>query len=350
METKLWNGERMEDLSAAAVALRQGQLVAFPTETVYGLGGNALDVRAAEKIYGAKGRPSDNPLIVHIYKTEQLAELAAEIPDAARALMAAFWPGPLTLIFPKKDVVPDCVTGGLGTVAVRMPDHPVALKLLQASDLPIAGPSANTSGKPSPTKAEHVWHDLHGKIAGIVDGGACRVGLESTVLDLTGTAPVILRPGAVTKEAIEEWLGPVEEAPPDISSKDAPRAPGMKYTHYAPEAPLYLCQGTGPQIASGLMKEISQCTGQAGLMFSAETLAAFPQAFLSSDAVVVENLGSRTDLEKVCARVFDALRYFDQTGVSIIYTEYFSTASIGAALMNRLHKAAGGQLRKFGCV
>lgn len=348
METKLWNGERMEDLSAAAIALRQGQLVAFPTETVYGLGGNALDVRAAEKIYGAKGRPSDNPLIVHIYRIEQLTELVTEISDAARTLMTAFWPGPLTLIFPKKNVVPDCVTGGLGTVAIRMPDHPVALKLLQAADLAVAAPSANTSGKPSPTKAEHVWHDLHGRIAGIVDGGACRVGLESTVLDLTGKAPVILRPGAVTREAIEEWIGPVAEAPLEASSKEAPRAPGMKYTHYAPEAPLYLCKGSGPQIASGLMKEISQGTGQTGLMFSAETLSAFPQAFLSSEAVVVENLGSRANLEVVAARVFDALRYFDQAGVSIIYTEYFSTASIGAALMNRLHKAAGGQLRNFG--
>ena len=223
-----------EVIQTAAKILQEGGLVAFPTETVYGLGGNGLDSAACEKIYLAKGRPSDNPLILHISEIEELDRIVAEVSPQAKALMDAFWPGPLTMIFKKKDIVPAKATGGLDTVAVRFPNHPVARAIIRAAGLPIAAPSANSSGKPSPTRASHVEYDLNGKIDMIVDGGAAEWGLESTIVDVSDEIPMILRPGAVTKEMIEEVVGQVEIDPAILHKPTAdfkPKAPGMKYTH-----------------------------------------------------------------------------------------------------------------------
>ena len=241
-----------EELKEAAGILRSGGLVAFPTETVYGLGGNALDEDAARKIYAAKGRPSDNPLIAHVSCVEEVAPLVKEIPEAGRKLMEAFWPGPLTMIFPKSEKVPYGTTGGLDTVAVRFPNHPVARAIIRAAGLPIAAPSANSSGKPSPTRASHVEYDLNGKIDMIVDGGAAEWGLESTIVDVSDEIPMILRPGAVTKEMIEAVVGQVEIDPAILHKPTAdfkPKAPGMKYTHYSPKAEVFLVKGEQTAVA-----------------------------------------------------------------------------------------------------
>ncbi len=341
METKLLRGEQERDLQEAARLLRAGETVAFPTETVYGLGANALDADAARKIYAAKGRPSDNPLIVHIYDRAQLEMLTDQISETAEKLMDAFWPGPLTIIFHRRPgAVPDCVTGGLDTVAVRMPNHPVALRLLRMADLPIAAPSANLSGKPSPTAVSHVEHDLSGRIAAIVSGGSCAVGVESTVLDVSGNAPVILRPGGITREQLEAVTGePVIYATPHGSTVETPRAPGMKYTHYAPEAPVYICTGTPEEIAEKIDHRLEVHKGRAGVMLSRQTLRLLQNA----DENLVVNLGSRDDLKQIACNLFAALRYFDDSDVEAIYTEDFPAEHIGVALMNRLDKAAGSK-------
>ena len=232
---------REEDLEEGAAILRQGGLVAFPTETVYGLGANALDEEAAKKIYEAKGRPSDNPLIAHIAGPAELAPLAKEIPEAARKLMEHFWPGPLTMIFRKKEIVPYGTTGGLDTVAVRMPSDPIARKLIAMAGVPVAAPSANLSGRPSPTTADHVWQDMAGRIDMLIDGGPVGIGLESTIVDVTGEIPMILRPGAITLEMLQEVLGRVEIDPAilgPMKEGTRPKAPGMKYRHYAPKADM----------------------------------------------------------------------------------------------------------------
>ena len=338
VQTKMWQGDRPEDISAAAECLKQGELVAFPTETVYGLGANALEETAAQKIYAAKGRPSDNPLIVHIYDKAQLGELVSSVPPKAEALMAAFWPGPLTLVLPRAQAVPDCVTGGLATVGIRMPDHPAALALLKACGLPLAAPSANTSGKPSPTHAEHVYHDLAGRIAGIIDGGPTTVGLESTVLDVTAEPPVILRPGGVTQEAIEHVIGPVEADTSLKAAEEVPKAPGMKYKHYAPEAAVVICQGTPEVIAGQLRAVLSEERRPLGLMISEETAALLGEV---PPEVSVRILGRRSQPETLAHELFDALRWFDDQLAEVIYTESFPDEEIGAALMNRLQKAAG---------
>ena len=241
-----------EVIQTAAKILQEGGLVAFPTETVYGLGGNGLDSAACEKIYLAKGRPSDNPLILHISEIEELDRIVAEVSPQAKALMDAFWPGPLTMIFKKKDIVPAKATGGLDTVAVRFPNHPVARAIIRAAGLPIAAPSANSSGKPSPTRASHVEYDLNGKIDMIVDGGAAEWGLESTIVDVSDEIPMILRPGAVTKEMIEAVVGQVEIDPAILHKPTAdfkPKAPGMKYTHYSPKAEVFLMKGEQTAVA-----------------------------------------------------------------------------------------------------
>ena len=249
METRLVKINNMEDckkdMEEAGELIKAGELVAFPTETVYGLGGNGLLPDAAKKIYAAKGRPSDNPLILHVCDMQMVESLVKEIPDNARRAMEHFWPGPMTVILQKADQVPDCVTGGLDTVAIRMPDHPVALELIRRSGVPIAAPSANTSGRPSPTKAEHVMEDLHGKIPMILDGGAVMVGVESTIIDFTEIVPVILRPGWITKESMEEFLGCEVLMNTSLKASDhgIPRAPGMKYKHYAPKAEMVLVLG-----------------------------------------------------------------------------------------------------------
>ncbi|MDD2499050.1 MAG: L-threonylcarbamoyladenylate synthase, partial [Desulfitobacteriaceae bacterium] len=226
-------------LKRAAQLLRQGEVVAFPTETVYGLGANALEGSAVKKIFIAKGRPSDNPLIVHISSLNQLPPLVKEIPQAARALMKKYWPGPLTLIFPKSEIIPPEITAGLETVAIRMPEHPVAQALIEYAGVPVAAPSANISGKPSPTSGQHVWQDMQGKVAMVLDSGETRVGVESTVLDITRKPPMILRPGGITYEDLQETLGQVE-LDQGTGKMKVPRSPGMKYTHYSPAADVFV--------------------------------------------------------------------------------------------------------------
>lgn len=325
--------ESYPQILQAAQVLQNNELVAFPTETVYGLGANALSDSAVEKIYQAKGRPSDNPLIVHIATKEQLADLVKEIPKMAHQLMEQFWPGPLTLIMEKKDGISKYVTAGLETVAVRMPNHPVALELIKASKLPIAAPSANISGRPSPTTAQHVKEDLMGRIAGIVDSGPTGVGLESTVLDCTSEVPVILRPGGVTKEQLEAVIGPVHIDRGLTEVKVAPKSPGMKYTHYAPKAPLYVVNGSGDFLQK-LVNEASQTGKRVGVLTTEEKLSAY-----KADYIAI--CGSRGDLESVAKHLYDALRSFDDADVDIIYSEIFPTTGIGQAVMNRLMKAAG---------
>ncbi|MEH6956774.1 L-threonylcarbamoyladenylate synthase, partial [Neobacillus drentensis] len=252
MNTKVWKVDKSVDnlesnpqVVDAANFLRDNEVVALPTETVYGLGGNAESDVAVAKIFAAKGRPSDNPLIIHIADKKQLSTFVAEVPDKAEVLMEAFWPGPLTIIFKKKEgVLAESATAGLATIAVRMPDHPVALALLKCCGLPIAAPSANSSGKPSPTNAQHVLDDLNGKIAGVIDGGATGIGVESTVIDCTEAIPVILRPGGVTKEQLKAVIGEVRVDAALTDEAARPKAPGMKYQHYAPNAPLYMVSGT----------------------------------------------------------------------------------------------------------
>ncbi|HSQ34243.1 MAG TPA: L-threonylcarbamoyladenylate synthase, partial [Peptostreptococcaceae bacterium] len=232
----------IDEIKKHANLLKQGATVIFPTETVYGLGANALDERATAKIYEAKGRPSDNPLIVHISEKKDLYELANNISEKAEVVMDKFWPGPLTIIFQKKDIIPNITSGGLNTVAIRMPSHPIAISLIKESGVPIAAPSANISGRPSPTEEKHVYEEMNGRVDGIILGGDCNYGLESTVLDLTSDIPMILRPGSITQEDLEEYLGRVDIDPALIKKEDniVAKAPGMKYTHYSPEADVYI--------------------------------------------------------------------------------------------------------------
>lgn len=329
-----------ETLKEAGNVIRSGGLVAFPTETVYGLGANALDPDAASKIYTAKGRPADNPLIVHIAELEQIYNLAEDVTVPALRVMEAFWPGPLTVILPKKPVIPDQVTGGLKNVAVRMPNHPVALGIIRAAGVPVAAPSANSSGKPSPTVAEHVSEDLNGKIDMIVDGGPCQVGLESTVLDLTADPPVILRPGAITREDLEGVLGHVAEASSckeTLDAETAPKAPGMKYRHYSPEAPVIVVTGEDPnKIFEKIMELIQTYTLQnkkIGLLVPGESIAAYPSDFKYE-------IGTRENPETVARNLFHGLRWLDSQGVDLIIAEGYQETGVGRAVMNRLSKAA----------
>ena len=332
--------EAMEIIQTAAKILQEGGLVAFPTETVYGLGGNGLDGTACEKIYIAKGRPSDNPLILHISEFEELNPIVREISPAAQKLMDAFWPGPLTMVFPKSDIVPEKATGGLDTVAVRFPNHPVARAIIKAAGLPIAAPSANSSGKPSPTRASHVEFDLNGKIDMIVDGGAAEWGLESTIVDVSGEVPMILRPGAVTKEMMEEVVGTVEIDPAILQKPAAdlkPKAPGMKYTHYSPKAEVILVKGE----TTAVVDEINRLAAEdmahglkTGVMATEETKDLYK-------ADIILSLGSRERPEEIGANLFKYLRKFDFLGAERVYSEVFSEEGEGMAIMNRLNKAAG---------
>ncbi|MFD3446693.1 L-threonylcarbamoyladenylate synthase [Microbacteriaceae bacterium 4G12] len=343
MDTKCWvvdnaveNQKSYPQLEEAAVLLRQKEAVAFPTETVYGLGADATSDEAVAKIFAAKGRPSDNPLIVHIATKDQLLHLVEAVPPVAEKLMDSFWPGPLTLIFPKKDGISEKVTAGLSTVAVRMPDHPIALALIKQANVPVAAPSANRSGRPSPTLASHVYEDLQGKIAGIVDGGATGVGVESTVLDCTTEMPVILRPGGVTKEQLEEVIGQVLLDPGLQDETQKPKSPGMKYTHYAPKAPLVIVEGTKVFIQQ-LANEKRNEGYKVGILTTEENLAFY-------DANVVLSCGVRSNLATVAAKLYEVLRSFDAHDVDFIYSESFPMQGIGIAIMNRLIKAAGHQV------
>ncbi len=336
------SGPDGEGIAYAGGVILRGGLVAFPTETVYGLGANALDEAASRKIYAAKGRPSDNPLIVHIAELSALKAIAANVPESALKLAEAFWPGPLTMILQKSRIVPESTTGGLQTVAVRMPNHAVALALIRAGGGYIAAPSANTSGRPSPTKASHVKEDLDGKIDVLIDGGEVGLGLESTIVDLTEKVPVILRPGYISREMLASVLGTVQvdagltESDPLIH----PKAPGMKYRHYAPRASLTIVEGEELAVTekiNALVRKDLDGGEKVGVIASDETIASYP-------AGIVKSLGTRRDERTIARNLYSILREFDQLNVDRIYSEAFLTPVIGQAIMNRLGKAAGHQV------
>ena len=331
-----------EAIARAGEILKRGGLVAFPTETVYGLGGDALNENSSRLIYAAKGRPSDNPLIVHITNMEALKKIVTEIPPAARKLAERYWPGPLTMIFHKSDAVPLATTGGLDTVAVRMPSHKTARAMIDAAGGYIAAPSANRSGRPSPTVARYVIEDLDGLVDMIIDGGEVNIGLESTIIDLTGEVPTILRPGYVTQDMLTETLGPVDvdRTILDANSRQAPKAPGMKYRHYAPKGNLSIVEGEPERVVSYINERISALQKEGrktGVIATDETVARYH----GDD---IKSVGSRQDEEAIARHLFRILREFDDDNIEVMFTESFQTAGIGQAIMNRLLKAAGHQV------
>ena len=332
----------MEAIQRAGRILKEGGLVAFPTETVYGLGGNALDSRSSIKIYAAKGRPSDNPLIVHIADIEKLSEIVTEIPEKAKILAEKYWPGPLTMIFPKTDIVPRETTGGLDSVAVRFPSDRIAQDLIRAAGGFVAAPSANTSGRPSPTMADHVMEDLGDAIDMIIDGGQVGIGLESTIVDFTEEIPVVLRPGYVSLDMIREVLGDVrmDKGLLITDSSVQPKAPGMKYRHYAPQADLTIVEGEMDAVVRVINEFAAEAAAQGrqvGIIATDETRDKYPLG-------VVKSIGSREDEDSIGHHLFEVLREFDHCQVSAIYSEAFFTPRIGQAIMNRLLKAAGHKI------
>jgi L-threonylcarbamoyladenylate synthase len=331
-------------LAEAAELLKSGELVAFPTETVYGLGANALDAKACSKIFQVKGRPQDNPLIVHVANRAVADTVIESWNEFAEICLRCFWPGPLTLVLPKKALVPATVTCGLETVAIRMPKHRVALALLELTGLPIAAPSANISGKPSPTRADHVWQDLHGRIKLIVDTGDCQVGLESTVLDLTSEVPVILRPGGITREDLEKVLGEVRVDQP--AKNQAPKAPGMKYRHYAPNGEMLLVFGPKEKVVSRILTETQKAHRsfkKVGILCTAESAARFYN--LHPELLFV--MGSENLPAEVAANLFRGLRLCDEQEIEVILAEGVEENGLGSAIMNRLKKAAGQKIIKL---
>lgn len=333
----------MEVIKEASDILHAGDMVAFPTETVYGLGADALDEMASKKIYAAKGRPSDNPLIVHVANEQQILPLVKEIPESARKLMKAFWPGPLTIIFNKSDVVPYGTTGGLDTVAIRMPNHKVALTLIEESNIPIAAPSANTSGRPSPTTAMHVMDDLNGKISMVIDGGAVGIGIESTIVDVTGDIPMILRPGYINKKMLEEVVGEVTidktilgPVSPDLK----PKAPGMKYKHYAPKADFTMFDGDIDKVADRI-NELAESYIKKGYKVGIISSAESKDRYRYGEVI---SIGSRNNEISISKNLYKVLREFDDKQVDYILGETFRSEELGQAIMNRLLKAAGYQV------
>ena len=327
-------------MDRAGKLIAEGELVAFPTETVYGLGGDALDPDASRKIYAAKGRPSDNPLIVHIAEFDDMKRVAREVPEQARKLADAFWPGPLTMIVWKSDAVPEATTGGMQTVAVRMPNHPVALELIRRSGCLIAAPSANTSGRPSPTEAQHVAEDLSGKIAMILDGGPVGIGIESTIIDLTEEKPMILRPGYITPEMLSEVLQEEVVIDPGIIAADdtrKPKAPGMKYKHYAPKAERIIVDGA----QDAVIAKINELTAAKRAEGKKVAVIATDETKERYDAQVILSMGRRSDEDAIAQHLYKILRECDELEVGEIYSECFQTPRIGQAIMNRLLKAAG---------
>lgn len=323
------------EIGQAARLIRQGQLVAIPTETVYGLGADALNPVAVAAIYEAKGRPSDNPLIIHVpNELSWLGRYCVDVPPLAYELAETFWPGPLTMILRRNPVVPDRTTGGLDTVGIRCPDHPVTQAIIRAADRPIAAPSANTSGRPSCTNAGEVLEDVGGKIAGVVDGGPCAVGVESTILDLTVTPPRLLRPGGMPLEELEAVCGEIQLDPATVrlmGAGERPRAPGMKYRHYAPKAPVTVFVGAPEDTAQAIAAQAGDGTG---IICFEEFVNRFP-------GTVVASLGPTGDKREQARRVFSALRSFDQTAVTAIYAQCPDSEGLGLAVSNRLKKAAG---------
>lgn len=345
MKTEIFSGQQnhlQASLKRCKEILDSGGLIAFPTETVYGLGGNGLSTESSKKIYAAKGRPSDNPLILHIGRKEDLIPLVKNISEKAGKLIDRFWPGPLTLVFEKSDLVPLETTGGLSTVAVRMPADPIANALLRTVDYPVAAPSANLSGRPSTTKVEHVVEDLSGRIEGILSGDDSEIGLESTIVDMTSEIPTLLRPGFITREDLEEVIGELQ-VDPAITEKSimekrtvlVPKAPGMKYRHYAPKAEMFLVSGDSEM---EMVKRISEraATG-VGILTVDEHRECYEKGVLVS-------LGSRENPTLLTKHLFDALRQFDHLPVTRIYAEDLRLYGVSDATMNRLLKAAGGNV------
>ena len=327
-------------MEQAGKLIAEGELVAFPTETVYGLGGDALDPDASRRIYAAKGRPSDNPLIVHIADFDDMKRVAREVPEQAKKLADAFWPGPLTMIVWKSEAVPEATTGGMQTVAVRMPNHPVALELIRRSGCLIAAPSANTSGRPSPTEAQHVAEDLSGKIAMILDGGPVGIGIESTIIDLTEEKPMILRPGYITPEMLSEVLQEEVVIDPGIIAADdtrKPKAPGMKYKHYAPKAEMIIVDGA----QDAVIHKINELTAVKRAEGKKVAVIATDETKDRYDAQVILSMGKRADEDAIAQHLYKILRECDELDVGEIYSECFQTPRIGQAIMNRLLKAAG---------
>lgn len=342
--------EQKDCLIRGASILRWGGTVAFPTETVYGLGANALNPEAVAKIFEAKGRPGDNPLIVHIARINELNDLVAEIPPKAGLLMSTFWPGPLTLVFKKGDKIPPIVTAGLDTVAVRMPAHPIALTLIEKAKVPVAAPSANLSGKPSPTRGADVLKDLGGRVDLIIDGGLCLVGLESTVLDLTVDPPMILRPGGISKEELELVLGKVDLDPALLVEVEEdqiqPKSPGMKYTHYAPQAEIIVVQGLqNSNLASLnlLIGKEKQKGKRVGLILTEETALNYKPPFNNPNFVPdsLQVLGSKEEPEQIANRLYRSFRMADRQSLDVVFAEDVPAEGLGLAIMNRLLKAAG---------
>ena len=379
MKTKIFG---KEGISEAAEILKGGGLVAFPTETVYGLGGNGLDKEAAKKIYAAKGRPSDNPLILHVSSIEEVYPLVKALPEKAKKLMEAFWPGPLTLVLPKSDLVPKESTGGLETVALRSPENALTLDLIRACGFPIAGPSANLSGRPSPTEASHVFEDLGGRIEGILEDGAVGIGVESTIVDLSENCPTLLRPGAITIEDLEEVLGEKVAIDPTLLGKSmaegfTPKAPGMKYRHYAPKAEMILfkkkeedeTRSGQEEIAKSILsyggrelsdcpeKEVKKSVAKAILSYGEKELSVSPEKriwilcgedtaslYEGDGRFTVQILGRREEPLSMTHNLFRLLRKADEEGVELILGECYSEEGVGFALMNRLKKAAGQRI------
>lgn len=332
----------MDAIRKAGDILKAGGLVAFPTETVYGLGGNALDPEASMKIYAAKGRPSDNPLIVHIADLDKLEKITTEIPDGAKILVEKYWPGPLTMILPKADIVPKETTGGLESVAIRFPSDRIAQELIRAAGGYVAAPSANTSGRPSPTLAGHVEEDLGDAIDMIIDGGQVGIGLESTIVDFTEDVPVVLRPGYISLEMLQDTLGDVrmDKGLLITDSSVHPKAPGMKYRHYAPKADLSIVEGDEDKVVACInrLTEEAVASGlKVGVIAADET----KERYIHADVL---NIGSREEEETIAHHLYEVLRNFDDDKVDVIYSEAFYTPKMGQAIMNRLLKAAGHKI------
>ncbi len=340
----IWVKHMEDTIDEAAIRqagqiIKEGGLVAFPTETVYGLGGDALCASSSKKIYAAKGRPSDNPLIVHIWQAKDMEKIVSKVPPQAYVLAEHFWPGPLTMIMKKAEIVPPETTGGLDTVAVRLPDHKVALEFIREAGGFVAAPSANVSGRPSPTMAEHVFEDMNGRIEMLLDGGPVGIGVESTIIDLTEDIPVILRPGHITLEMLQEVLGEVCLDPTMLGEDmtQAPKAPGMKYKHYAPKGELTIVAGESDKVASKIKECLAKDKAQGkktGVIVSKEDQNVY-------DADCVKVTGERTDMAAVARNLFRILREFDDENTDRMYVQAFSQEGIGQAVMNRMLKAAG---------
>ncbi|MGD9677961.1 MAG: L-threonylcarbamoyladenylate synthase [Vulcanibacillus sp.] len=345
-KTKVWKINDLTEknsiiaIEEIATELKKGEIIAFPTETVYGLGANALDSEAVEKIFIAKGRPSDNPLIVHIASIEQLHYLTEEINETSMLLIERFWPGPLTIIFKRREGISELVTAGLDTVAVRMPNNPIALAIIKAANIPIAAPSANSSGKPSPTTAEHVINDLDGKVEGIVDGGPTGIGVESTVIDVSMETPIILRPGAITIEELRAVLGKVEL---ESSSKnyEQPKSPGMKYRHYAPKGEMVIITGNENRVTqkiNSLIQEQLNSGKSVGILTTEE----HKNQYLNANLIFA--YGNNDNMYPLAENLYDVLREFDKKNIDYIIIEGIDEEGIGHTIMNRLKKAANGNI------